>query len=146
MTLGVLLVGALFLVACGEEGGDTTVIREEQTGEAEEAAAEAQEQVEQLEAKLEKQQQQAKKQQQTVAASEPEPEPESEPAAPAPSAAPDVVGQRLDVAKAELRSAGYSARVSGGGVFGIVVDRNWVVCAQEPPSGDRVDINVDRSC
>lgn len=75
--------------------------------------------------------------------------------APAPAAAaqpeptgeaPDVVGERLDIAKKELRDAGYSARVSGGGVFGVVVDSNWVVCSQQPPDGDRVDVNVDRSC
>jgi hypothetical protein len=60
--------------------------------------------------------------------------------------APDVVGQRLDIAKDDLRAAGYRARVSGGGILGVVVDRNWVVCDQQPPEGDTVDINVDRSC
>jgi beta-lactam-binding protein with PASTA domain len=51
------------------------------------------------------------------------------------TAVPDVVGQRLDVAKDRLHRAGFDPDVSGGGIFGIVVDSNWDVVTQDPGPG-----------
>lgn len=64
----------------------------------------------------------------------------------APAGPPDVIGARLDIGRAELERAGYRASVSGGGAFGVIVEQNWVICEQEGPDGDVVDIRVDRSC
>lgn len=82
-------------------------------------------------------------------APEPEPEPEPEPAT---GTVPDVVDERLDVGNRAVKDAGYDTRFVGGGVFGVVVLRNWVICDQEPaggtsaPAGTKVDLIVDRSC
>lgn len=58
--------------------------------------------------------------------------------APAPAApkVPSVLGARLDAAKDRL--AGYSVEVDGGGLFGVVVESNWVVVAQDPPGGSEL--------
>ena len=133
----VVLVGS----GCGEEAGDTTVIRETAADGDSQALEDTQDEIDELRAELKKE-----KQDDESAAAEPPPEPEPEPEAEPTSSAPDVVGQRLDIAKKDLKAAGFRARVSGGGVFGVVLEENWVVCDQQPPDGDRVDINVDRSC
>lgn len=63
---------------------------------------------------------------------------------------PDVVGDRLDVAKSEMDGAGYDTEEIGGGTFGIVVESNWVVCETDPAAGatggGKVQLIVDRSC
>lgn len=63
---------------------------------------------------------------------------------------PDVVGDRLDVAKSEMSDAGYATEELGGGTFGIVVESNWTVCETDPPAGSTgsgsVKLIVDRSC
>ena len=66
---------------------------------------------------------------------------------------PSVRGERLDVAKAHLRDAGYGTtetEVVGGGTFGAVNESNWTVCQQEPRGGTkgaaRVRIVIDRTC
>jgi beta-lactam-binding protein with PASTA domain len=63
---------------------------------------------------------------------------------------PDVVGERLDVAKSEVEDAGYDAEEIGGGTFGIVVESNWTVCDTDPPAGQTGDgtvkLIVDRVC
>lgn len=63
---------------------------------------------------------------------------------------PDVVGERLDVARSDAETAGYDVEVRGGGLFGIVVEANWYVCEQRPepgaPGGDLVTLVVDRTC
>jgi hypothetical protein len=63
---------------------------------------------------------------------------------------PDVVGERLDVAKSHVKDAGYDTEEIGGGTFGIVVESNWTVCETDPPAGqtgaDKVKLVVDRSC
>jgi beta-lactam-binding protein with PASTA domain len=66
------------------------------------------------------------------------------------SPVPDVVGERLDVAKSQVKDAGYDTEEIGGGTFGIVVESNWTVCETDPPAGqagaDKVKLVVDRSC
>ena len=66
------------------------------------------------------------------------------------SPVPDVAGERLDVAKAEMDDAGYDTEEIGGGAFGIVVESNWTVCETDPPAGSSGDSTVkliiDRSC
>jgi hypothetical protein len=60
---------------------------------------------------------------------------------------PTVTGKRLDVAEAILDKRGIVYEEVGGGLFGIVVTSNWVVCDQRPkPGADtrRVQLIVDR--
>lgn len=65
---------------------------------------------------------------------------------------PDVVGDRLDVAKSDLSAAGVSegdVEVVGGGMFGVVDESNWTVCEQSPSAGSAasdVRVVVDREC
>jgi hypothetical protein len=65
---------------------------------------------------------------------------------------PDLVGERLDVAKSDLSAAGISendVEVVGGGTFGVVVESNWTVCEQSPSPGSTasdVRVIVDREC
>jgi beta-lactam-binding protein with PASTA domain len=65
-------------------------------------------------------------------------------------AVPDVVGQRLDVARDRLEREGFAVKRSGGGLFGVVVESNWQVRAQTPAGGTqlvhgaRVELFVDR--
>jgi len=115
-------------IGCGDEDGETTVIRE-QAPEVETVTV---------------------PQQAPSEAQAPAPAPPAADAAPA--EVPDVVGERLDVARREVQGAGFRARPVGGGVFGVVVEENWTVCAQEPGGGSsadagaKVDLTVDRSC
>jgi hypothetical protein len=75
-------------------------------------------------------------------------------AAPAPVrlAVPNVVGVRLDRAKAALDRGGFRHHVKGGGLFGVLDDTNWVVCSTEPAPSSRVEpgrsvvLRVERSC
>lgn len=58
--------------------------------------------------------------------------------APAQRKMPAVTGERLDVAKAHLRDAGYpdsDVEVIGGGTFGPIDQANWTVCSTEPGAG-----------
>jgi beta-lactam-binding protein with PASTA domain len=63
---------------------------------------------------------------------------------------PDVTGKRLDVAKSELKDAGFDTEEIGGGTFGIVAESNWTVCETEPGPGEsgggKVKLIVDREC
>jgi beta-lactam-binding protein with PASTA domain len=63
---------------------------------------------------------------------------------------PDVVGERLDVAKSEVSDAGYDTEELGGGTFGIVDESNWIVCETRPAAGasdaGAVKLIVERSC
>ena len=63
---------------------------------------------------------------------------------------PDVTGQRLDVAKADMEDAGYDTEEIGGGAFGVVVESNWTVCETDPPAGSTADgavrLIIDRTC
>jgi beta-lactam-binding protein with PASTA domain len=66
-----------------------------------------------------------------------------------PVPAPDVTGQRLDVAESNLDTAGLDHRVVGGGVAGVVLRSRWQVCAQDPRAGVRavsVTLAVARVC
>jgi hypothetical protein len=65
---------------------------------------------------------------------------------------PDVVGKKLDVAKADIKSAGVEGDVDveGGGLFGVIQDSNWLVCGQSPSAGAAATgtptLTVDRQC
>jgi hypothetical protein len=67
-------------------------------------------------------------------------------------AMPDVTGKKLDVAKSDIKRAGFDGEteVLGGGTLGVVVDSNWVVCEQLPASGQPITehprLSVDREC
>jgi hypothetical protein len=68
---------------------------------------------------------------------------------PEPKAAPDLRGERLDVAERRLDELGLDFERVGGGAFGIVVRSNWQVCRQEPAPGKRtteVRLVVARWC
>jgi hypothetical protein len=73
-------------------------------------------------------------------------------AAAATVAVPDEIGERLDVAKDDVRSAGLLTRVIGGGTFGVVVESNWTVCETKPAPGSQVHkdtpvkLIIDRVC
>lgn len=54
------------------------------------------------------------------------------------TAVPQLVGERLDTAKDRLSEAQFDVDVSGGGLFGIVVDENWEVVDQDPPAGTQL--------
>jgi hypothetical protein len=54
----------------------------------------------------------------------------------------DLVGERLDVAENELSGLGVSYTPVGGGVFGIVVKSDWVVCQTMPSGGQPVSGSV----
>jgi len=63
--------------------------------------------------------------------------------------APDVIGQRLDLAESHVEDAGLEYEEIGGGAFGVVDRSNWTVCAQEPRAGrpaERVKLIVERVC
>jgi hypothetical protein len=74
------------------------------------------------------------------------------PVAHAANTVPRVVHKRLDAAKARIRGAGLRPKAIGGGIFGIVVEHNWVVCGQSPRAGAHrargsvVKLYVARSC
>lgn len=65
---------------------------------------------------------------------------------------PSVTGLQLDVALSDIERADVNDEVEvlGGGLFGVVDESNWVVCAQEPVAGELVTspprLTVDRSC
>lgn len=64
---------------------------------------------------------------------------------------PDVVGKQLDVAKSDIERAGFmgDVEITGGGLFGVVDDSNWMVCEQEPGAGVKMAnprLVVDREC
>jgi hypothetical protein len=48
---------------------------------------------------------------------------------------PNVVGQRLDIAKRQLELRRFEVDVDGGGVLGILRERNWHVTSQRPAAG-----------
>lgn len=57
------------------------------------------------------------------------------PKAHAANTVPNVVGKYLPAAKRRIRAAGLRPKAVGGGIFGIVVESNWVVCGQTPSPG-----------
>ena len=63
---------------------------------------------------------------------------------------PDVLGERLDVAKSEMDAAGYDTEEIGGGTFGVLNESNWTVCETRPEAGatdaGTVKLIIDRSC
>lgn len=65
---------------------------------------------------------------------------------------PSLVGLRLDEATAQLSDASLDRRIDGGGLFGVLDDTAWTVCATTPDAGtevvpgDVVVVHVDRSC
>lgn len=66
-----------------------------------------------------------------------------------PKPVPDVSGESLDIAEAELDAADLHYSVVGGGTFGIVVRSHWQVCRQSPRAGavaKEVTLVVARAC
>ena len=67
------------------------------------------------------------------------------------SAVPTLVGQRLDVALDRLESAGLKGEFQGGGLFGVLDERDWKVVDQDPSpgarlsQGDTVHLDIDRA-
>lgn len=65
---------------------------------------------------------------------------------------PDVSGKRLDVAKSDIKRAGFDddVEVLGGGILGVIEESNWTVCEQLPEAGavvtDKPRLTVARSC
>ena len=51
------------------------------------------------------------------------------------TAVPAVIGERLDIAKDRVRRAGFVVKVEGGGVLGVIRERNWEVTSQDPVAG-----------
>lgn len=66
------------------------------------------------------------------------------------TAVPQLVGERLDVARDRLKRAGFDPDVEGGGVLGIINDSNWQVVTQNPgpgvmlEQGSSVEIRVEK--
>jgi beta-lactam-binding protein with PASTA domain len=48
---------------------------------------------------------------------------------------PDLAGERLDIAKRRLQVRGFEVDVDGGGILGVIRDRNWRVTEQRPAAG-----------
>jgi beta-lactam-binding protein with PASTA domain len=60
---------------------------------------------------------------------------------------PGLAGERLDVAESKLDDLHIAYQEIGGGLFGIVVRSNWVVCETSPGAGataESVKLIVDR--
>jgi serine/threonine protein kinase len=60
--------------------------------------------------------------------------------APGPSgiAVPSLVGQPLDAAERRLDDLGLHSTEEGGGIFGVLIRTDWVVCATSPAAGTTV--------
>ena len=52
---------------------------------------------------------------------------------------PDVVGTRLDIAKRQLQARKFQVDVDGGGLLGVVRERNWRVTEQTPAAGQYLE-------
>jgi hypothetical protein len=84
----------------------------------------------------------------------PEPDPATEPVTTEEAGVevPLLVGMRLDDATLVLDDARLVRDVDGGGLFGVLDDTAWFVCATTPAAGERVEeesvvvVHVDRSC
>lgn len=65
---------------------------------------------------------------------------------------PDVSGKRLDVAKSDIKRAGFTDEIEvlGGGLLGVLKEQNWTVCEQLPQAGSAINekprLSVARSC
>lgn len=65
---------------------------------------------------------------------------------------PRLVGLRLDAATARLDAAGLRREVDGGGLFGVLDESAWFVCATTPDASAPVAgssvvvVHVDRDC
>lgn len=72
--------------------------------------------------------------------------------APQDTVMPSVLGSQLDVAKSDIKRAGFSGKVEvlGGGILGIIDESNWQVCEQLPTAGqvvrDAPRLRVEREC
>lgn len=64
---------------------------------------------------------------------------------------PAVTGLRLDIARSDIKRAGFGNEVEvlGGGTFGVIVEANWLVCEQLPKAGEALAsprLTVGREC
>ncbi|WP_372788718.1 PASTA domain-containing protein [Paraconexibacter sp.] len=55
------------------------------------------------------------------------------------TAVPDLVGERLNVAKERVDRAGFDLDVVGGGLLGVIVESNWEVTSQDPAPGGQLE-------
>jgi PASTA domain len=53
---------------------------------------------------------------------------------------PDIIGDRLDIAKQRIRRAGFVVNQSGGGLLGVIRDHNWQVVAEDPTAGTSLQL------
>jgi hypothetical protein len=53
---------------------------------------------------------------------------------------PDVIGDRLDIAKQRVRRAGFVVHQSGGGLLGVIRDHDWAVVASDPTAGTSLQL------
>jgi hypothetical protein len=56
------------------------------------------------------------------------------------AAVPNVVGERLDLAKERVRRTGFLALVDGGGLLAVLRDRSWQVRSQDPEAGHSEEV------
>jgi hypothetical protein len=56
------------------------------------------------------------------------------------TAVPNAVGMRLDIAKDTVQRAGFTVKVEGGGVLGVIRERNWMVTSQDPVAGQLLQV------
>ena len=59
-------------------------------------------------------------------------------------AGPDVVGMMLPTAKDKLKKAGVTADVDSDGLFGVIVEENWVVCDTHSVNDHMVRLEVSK--
>lgn len=66
------------------------------------------------------------------------------------TAVPDLVGERLSTARDRVQRSGFDLDVVGGGLLGVIVERNWEVVGQAPAAGEQreqgstVQVEIER--
>jgi beta-lactam-binding protein with PASTA domain len=60
--------------------------------------------------------------------------------------APNVKGLTLDVAKQQLKDAGYGVSVKDDSLFGVIVESHFTVCHEHSPNGSLVPLDVSKNC
>jgi hypothetical protein len=64
---------------------------------------------------------------------------------------PSLAGQPLDVAEQRLDDLGLSSSEDGGGLFGVLIPSDWIVCSTTPDAGSvvqpgsTVSLSIDRA-
>jgi hypothetical protein len=60
-------------------------------------------------------------------------------------AGPDVVGMMLPTAEHTLKKAGVTADVQSDGLFGVLIEENWVVCKEHAVNAHMVRLEVSKN-